>query len=207
MVSLWWTGTYALVMMLIAGREIVARQQRRLRGIWAYGLGTAAMMTAATIVALLGLTVLVQPVPWYDPRYAIPLLGMILGNAMTGISLGLDTLTTAAVRERSAIESQLALGATRSEALLPVVRHAVRSGLMPIVNAMSATGLVALPGMMTGQILAGIAPVEAVKYQVLIMFLIAGAVGFGLLLAVLGGVHRITDERERLRLDRLEAKS
>jgi putative ABC transport system permease protein len=76
---------------------------------------------------------------------------------------------------------------------------------MPIINAMAATGVVALPGMMTGQILAGVEPTQAVKYQLLIMFLIAGATGFGVLLAVLGGVWRLTDERHRLRLDRLAA--
>ena len=76
---------------------------------------------------------------------------------------------------------------------------------MPIVNAMAATGLVALPGMMTGQILAGVEPTEAVKYQLLVMFLIAGGTGLGALAAVLGGVYRITDHRHRLRLDRIAA--
>ena len=84
---------------------------------------------------------------------------------------------------------------------------ALRTGLMPIVNAMAATGLVALPGMMTGQILSGVDPVEAVKYQTLIMFLIAGGTGFGALTAVLAGAWRITDKRHRLRLDRLAAKN
>jgi putative ABC transport system permease protein len=77
---------------------------------------------------------------------------------------------------------------------------------MPIVNAMAATGLVALPGMMTGQILSGVDPTEAVKYQILIMFLIAGGTGFGALTAVLAAAARITDGRHRLRLDRLAAK-
>jgi putative ABC transport system permease protein len=134
---------------------------------------------------------------------AIPLLGMILGNTMSGVSLGLNTLTTAATRERNAVEARIALGATRWEALGTVMRQAMRSGLIPIINGMSATGLVSLPGMMTGQILAGIDPKEAVKYQLLIMFLIAGATGFGVLGAVIGGVYRLTDERHRLRLDRL----
>jgi putative ABC transport system permease protein len=74
---------------------------------------------------------------------------------------------------------------------------------MPIINAMAATGLVALPGMMTGQILAGMEPTHAVQYQLLIMFLIAGATGSGVLLVVLAGAWRLTDERHRLRLDRL----
>ncbi|MDH3741680.1 MAG: ABC transporter permease, partial [Hyphomicrobiales bacterium] len=79
------------------------------------------------------------------------------------------------------------------------------SGFMPIINAMAATGVVSLPGMMTGQILSGVDPTEAVKYQLLIMFLIGGATGFGVLLAVLGNIWRLTDERHRLRLDRLRS--
>ena len=75
--------------------------------------------------------------------------------------------------------------------------------MMPIINAMTAAGVVSLPGMMTGQILAGAPPVEAVKYQILIMFLIAACTGFGTLMAVWLGSRHLFDERQRLRLDRL----
>ena len=203
LVSPWWTGLAALAMVLFAGREIMARQERRLRGFWAYGLGTGCMLVAATAVTVFALTTQVRPDPWYHPRYALPLLGMILGNTMTGISLGLDALTAGAARERPAVEAQLMLGATRFQAMRPLTRRSLRSALMPIINAMAATGLVSLPGMMTGQILAGVEPVEAVKYQILIMFLIAGGTGLGVVAAVMGGVLRLTDGRHRLRLDRL----
>ena len=163
------------------------------------------MTIAAAGVTLIALLGTLQPEPWYAPRYAIPLLGMILGNTMTGIALGLDTLTTAAVRERGAIEARIALGATRFEALRLPMQEAMRRGLMPLINAMAATGVVWLPGMMTGQILAGIPPAEAVRYQLLIMFLIAGATGLGLFMAVLAGAWRLTDSRHRLRPDRLRA--
>jgi putative ABC transport system permease protein len=79
----------------------------------------------------------------------------------------------------------------------------VRSGLIPIINAMTAAGIVSLPGMMTGQILAGAPPVEAVKYQILIMFLIAVGTGLGTLGAVAISSRRLFDDRQRLRLDRL----
>lgn len=205
--SPWLTLGAALVMGLFAGQEILARQDRRLSGGWSYGLGTGAMVTAAATVMLLGLLVAVRPDPWYDARYAIPMLGMVLGNVMSGVSLALNTLTTAVVRDRTAIEARLALGATRWEALRIVHRQALRTGMMPIVNAMSATGLVSLPGMMTGQILGGVDPHEAVKYQILIMFLLSGATGIAVLLASLGAVHRLTDHRHRLRLDRLSART
>jgi putative ABC transport system permease protein len=74
---------------------------------------------------------------------------------------------------------------------------------MPTINSMAAIGLVSLPGMMTGQILAGVQPVDAVKYQLLIMFLTAGGTGLGTLAAVMGGGRLLTDHRHRLRLDRI----
>ncbi len=203
--SPWLTLGAAVVMVGFAGQEIMGRQERRLRGGWTYGIGATAMAFAATLVMLMALTTAVRPDPWYDARYAIPLLGMVLGNTMSGISLALHTLGALAVRERAAIEAQLALGHTRWQALRPYQRQALRTGLMPIINAMSATGLVSLPGMMTGQILGGVDPVQAVKYQILIMFLIAGSTGLGVVLATFGMVYRLSDARDRLRLDRLSA--
>lgn len=202
-VSPWLTGAVALVMIAFAGREIMARQERRFRGWWSYGLGTGCMTIAAVAVTVFALATQVQPEPWYHPRFAIPLLGMVLGNTMTGIALGLDTFTAAASADVRAVEARIALGHTRVQALRGAMRRALRSALMPTVNAMAAAGIVSLPGMMTGQILSGVDPVEATKYQVLIMFLIAGGTGLGAVAAVLGGMYRITDERHRLRLDRV----
>ncbi|PKU23127.1 ABC transporter permease [Telmatospirillum siberiense] len=206
-VSPWWTGLAALVMVLFAGREATARQDRPLAGWWSFGLGTSCMSMAACLVTIFALTTALRPDPWYDPRYAIPLLGMILGNTMTGVSLGLNTLTNGLAQRRSGVEARLMLGAPRFEALGPVIRDALRNALMPTINSMSATGVVSLPGMMTGQILGGVAPMEAVKYQILIMFLIAGGTGIGAVGAVMGGVFRLTDARHRLRLDRLRPLS
>ncbi len=202
--SPWLTGGVVLVMVVFAGYEISARQTRPFTGGWTYGIGASSMMIAGVSVTVLALTTQIHADPWYDPRYAVPLLGMILGNAMTGVSLGLDRLLTGAERERSAIEARLSLGHDFTEALSGVTREAVRGGLIPIINSMSAAGVVFLPGMMTGQILAGVDPVEAVKYQILIMFLIAGGTGLGVLAAVWAGGRRLTDERHRLRLDRLK---
>jgi putative ABC transport system permease protein len=163
------------------------------------------MMMASVVVTVFALLTALQPTPWYDPRYAIPLLGMILGNCMTGVGLGLSTLTMNLAARRPGVEAQLMLGATRQVATAPVMREALRSALMPIINSMAATGVVSLPGMMTGQILGGVPPAEAVKYQILVMFLIAGGTGLGAVTTVLGGVYRLTDARHRLRLDRLNA--
>ena len=201
--SPWLTALAAAVMILFAGREAVARQGRKFAGPWGYGIGTSAILAAATLVTIFALTTQVQSDPWFNPRYAIPLLGMVLGNTMTGVALGLNTLTTTARRDKGGIEAQLALGASIWVAMRPTLREAMRSGMLPIINAMAATGLVSIPGMMTGQILAGAAPADAIRYQLLIMFLIAGGTGLGVFAAVYAGARRLTDQRHRLRLDRL----
>jgi putative ABC transport system permease protein len=162
------------------------------------------MFVASFAVILLALGVIVRPEPWYTPQYAIPLLGMLLGNTMNGIGLALDRLTEGLWQQRDVVEARLMLGETALAASGPIRREAVRSGLMPIINAMAAAGVVSLPGMMTGQILAGVPPVEAVKYQILILFLIAAGSGFGTLAAVSLATRRLFDHRQRLRLDRLQ---
>ena len=202
-VSPLWTALAAFTMVLFASREIVVRQRRRLQGLWTYGLGAGCTLLAAGTVTMFSLLTQLRPEPWYHPRYALPLLGMILGNTMTGISLGLDVLTNGLMRERASVEARLALGGTRYQAQLPVIRDALRSGFIPTINSMAATGLVSLPGMMTGQILAGVEPIDAVKYQLMIMFLIAGGTGLGTLTAVIAGGRLLTDHRHRLRLDRI----
>jgi len=202
-VSPWLTGGVALAMVLFAGREIVARQERRLSGGWSYGVGVSCMATAAIAVTLFALSTQIRADPWYHPRFALPLLGMVLGNTMTGIALGLDTLTSAVGRERSTIEAQLCLGATRMHAMRPLARMALRSALMPTVNAMAATGLVSLPGMMTGQILAGADPADAVAYQIMIMFMIAAATAMGVIILCLVAFWVIADPEERVRWGRV----
>ncbi|MFP4647807.1 MAG: ABC transporter permease [Halorhodospira sp.] len=201
--TLYWVALMGLVMLLVAGREVMARQKRRFAGLWGFGLGTAAMFLSSFSVTILALTALIQPQPWHQPQYAIPLLGMLLGNTMNGIALSVDRLTDGAWQQRDVIETRLALGATWNAAVEPIRRDATRSGMIPMINAMAAAGIVSLPGMMTGQILAGTPPLEAVKYQILIMFLITVGTGLGTLAAVWFAARRLFDERERLRLDRL----
>ena len=110
------------------------------------------------------------------------------------------------MHERAAIEAQLVLGASRNEALAPLIRASVRKGLIPIINQMSAAGIITLPGIMTGQILAGMDPMDAVRYQILLMFLLAGGSGLSVALAVYLAARSVTDERHRLRMERLQKR-
>lgn len=190
-----WPLVVALVvaMTLFAAREAAARASRRYRGIvvdaWLAISASSLLVGAAVTQVVVGVR------PWYDPQYVIPLIGMILGNSLTGIALCLDRVLEHAATRRPEIELRLAYGASRSEAMNEALRSAVRTGLIPIVNAMAAAGLVSLPGMMTGQILAGSPPLQAVAYQVVVMFMIAAAVAIGAMAAaVLAARHVVSPE-------------
>jgi putative ABC transport system permease protein len=126
--------------------------------------------TFAFCLLIIGLT------PWYDPRYLIPLAGMVIGNSMTGASLAAERLAGEMAERREEIETALCLGASSRLAVREAVRSALRAALMPSINAMAAMGVVFLPGMMTGQILSGTEPVVAVRYQIAIMCVITGSV-------------------------------
>ncbi len=197
----------SMVMLSIAGREVMARQHRRLRGMQGWLLGTGSMFISSFSVAFIALAVIINNDPWYTPQYAIPLLGMLLGNTMNGIALSMDRMTETLWQQRQVVEQRLLLGETGIEATSEIRRQAMRSGMIPIINSMAAAGLVSLPGMMTGQILGGSSPMDAVKYQILIMFLIAAGTGFGVMSSMWLLTRRLFDERHRLRLDQLYVSS
>ena len=177
------------LMTLIAGRAAATRGAVHYRGM---GLDAILSVSASSwLVTALGLFVVIRIDPWYRPQYAIPILGMILGNTLTGVSLGLERITEELSARRAQVETLLALGASRWEAFRLPAQQAVRAGMMPVINAMTVVGLVSLPGMMTGQVLAGQAPEQAIRYQIVIMFLIAAASGLGTVSAVLLVYRRI----------------
>ncbi len=188
-------------MAMIAGVSAVQRTRRRFAGIYLNSL--LSVLASSALVTGLAVTGLIQPQPWYDPQYLIPLLGMVLGNTLNGISLGLDRFMEGLRSGRDRVETALALGATRWEACQEVVRDAIRVAMIPTINSMMVMGLVSLPGMMTGQILQGAAPEAAVRYQIVILFMIASATALGVFGVVGLAYGRLTSADHQLRLDRL----
>lgn len=193
-----WIALVGAVMLLAAGYEITKRQQYRFKKMRGFLIGFLAL-SVTSLVLLLGVLILViQPTPWYEPQYAIPLLGMLLGNSMTAIGLGMDTLTRQAAQSQAKIEAQLALGVSAKKSLDFIRQQSFHAAMIPVINMLVAAGIISLPGMMTGQILAGTEPMEAVKYQVMIMLLIATSTGFGTLIAINLASRQLFDGRERL---------
>lgn len=112
----------------------------------------------------------------FNPQYTIPLSGMIMGNAMTGVNLGLKAFTENLQAQRNRVDTLLNLGAAPKKILLPFVNGALETALLPTMNSMVGMGIVSLPGMMTGQILSGTLPTTAILYQIAIMIAICTVV-------------------------------
>ncbi len=192
-----------VAMAVLAGVEAARRTTHRVAGL--HALSMAVMLVSSFTVTFYAVLFIVDVQPWWRPQYIVPVLGMVLGNTLNGISLGLETTLAGFATERERVEMLLAHGATRAEASRDVVRRAVSTGLIPILNAMAAAGVVSIPGMMTGQILAGQDPAGAARYQIMILFVIAGGVALGTVGIVLGATRLVFDDRDRLRSDRIRS--
>jgi putative ABC transport system permease protein len=128
---------------------------------------------------------------------------MILGNCLNGIALGLDRLLSDLAGQRGRIEALQSLGADPWEASQDLFRDALRAAMIPTINALMVVGIVSLPGMMTGQILAGVDPLLAVKYQIVVMLMLAAGTAVGSLLLLWLAFRRCFDERQRLVVERV----
>lgn len=196
-------GVLAL-MIAAAGRAAVQRASRTFRGAYPASFTSLAVTGTLTTFTVTGAVIGVDP--WWKPQYVLPLLGMVLGNSLTGISLCLDSLLEALDAGRERIELDLALGATRWQAVREPLSEAVRRGMIPIINSMMVVGIVSLPGMMTGQILAGADPLPAVKYQIVVMFMIGAGTSLGCIVMALLIYRRLFNARHQLLSDRITAR-
>ncbi|PSL44397.1 putative ABC transport system permease protein [Salsuginibacillus halophilus] len=192
------TTAIVLVMVTFAIYNIFKRVRgelsKRLKWMVAYS------MLGGTIFSLLYFNfIVIQFSPWYDPRYFIPIAGMIIGNSMTGVTLGVQTLLDGMKDQRHRVEAALMLGATPKEATRKIVNQSFDSAILPTINAMVGTGIVFLPGMMTGQILAGVDPVIAIEYQIAILLGVSGAVALTVIMFVQNAYKVFFNEASQLK--------
>lgn len=158
------------IMTLIAGGAAKNRVKRSYQGLFTDTL--IAVSTSAVLVTIIAIGLILQVKPWYTPQFVIPILGLILGNSLTAISLTSNQTIESFHEQQARIEMMLSLSARPFEAVHEQLRAAIISGMTPTLNSMLVVGIVSLPGMMTGQILAGADPTQAVRYQIVTMFLI-----------------------------------
>ncbi|MCX7843459.1 MAG: iron export ABC transporter permease subunit FetB [Clostridia bacterium] len=156
------------------------------------------MVTGSISCLLYFLLIVVRISPWYDPRYFIPIAGMIVGNSMTGVTLGVNRLVEGINSQKHKVEAALMLGATPKAASRQIVNNAFDSAILPTVNSMVGMGIISLPGMMTGQILSGTSPLVAVKYQIAIMLGILGSVSLTVFIFLQLGYMTFFNSRSQL---------
>ena len=166
---------YVSFMITLAAYETTSRTNYQFDGQFSFVL--ASLAGNITLVTAWAFGVVLRPKPnWWNPRYVIPIVGMLLGNSISAISLSLNSLTTALVENRAEIDLLLSLGATPAEATRRLVRQAIEVGTTPLLNMMRVIGIISIPGMMTGQLLGGSSALTAAKYQIFIIFMIATCV-------------------------------
>lgn len=158
------------------------------------------MVTGTILSMFYFILVVISPSPWYDPRYFVSIAGMIIGNSMTGISLGVNRLVSGMNEQKHLVEAALMLGATPKAASKHIVSSAFDSAILPTVNSMVGMGIVFLPGMMVGQILSGTSPVTAIGYQIAIMLGILGSVSLTVILFVQLGFKTFFNQEHQLEI-------
>lgn len=164
-------GCYALFMIVLASYEASSRTKYTHDG--QFVIIVQSLILSVGWVAAWAFGTILKPRPLWNPRYLLPIIGMLLGNSINGVSITLDNITTSVVEKQSEIELYLSFGANQHEAVSNIVVNAIRKGTTPFLNMMCVVGIVSIPGMMTGQILGGSSPLVAARYQAMIIFLIA----------------------------------
>jgi putative ABC transport system permease protein len=172
---------FALLVVMVVFGAFTARSRARKvpNAFWPLLIGLA-LAAAATLGLVLALDI-------FDPeaRYLVPVGGMVIGNSMTAAAVALDRMGDEVADQSPRIEATLALGATSTEAIRPVMRRALRSGMIPLVDSTKTTGIIFFPGTMVGMLLAGADPVDAVRLQLILLWLLLGSVALSALASLL----------------------
>lgn len=167
-----WMVFAPMAVMLVAAVQIV---MSRARGIPKGLAGPIFLSLVITMLLMLALVteLIVRPHPWYAPQLVVPLTGMLLGNTVSALAVGLSRFFESMKERRDEVDTLLALGATTWEAARPSIVSSIRLGLLPTTASLASAGIVTVPGMMAGQIIAGGNPIDAAKYQFMILATIA----------------------------------
>jgi putative ABC transport system permease protein len=193
----YWVVRIVMGMTGVATQAALSRLQKPIPGGHQIAATALTLSTAATLAYVI--TTVVQVRPWYEPQYIIPIAGMILGNSMTSAALAGERLQGELRSRADEVEARPALGFSGREAVQPLVCVSLRAAMIPTVNGMMTVGLVQLPGTMTGQILPGAPPLVAIRYQIVVVFMLAAATAVSSLLFVRLAVRRYLTPAHQLR--------
>ncbi|WP_028114890.1 ABC transporter permease [Ferrimonas kyonanensis] len=189
---------WLLAMVLIGASSVVSKTHLpRSLALMPVILGLGLALVPVLFVMVLGL---VRPEPFYNAQYLIPMAGMLLGNSLSGNIMALQRFVTALGERQGEYQGALVLGATPAQAVQPFLQSALSQSMAPLLATISTTGLVSLPGMMTGQILGGTDPMVAIKYQIVIMVAILVMVSVSAAVSLLLASRRLLCSNGRVRI-------
>ncbi|MGR5131909.1 ABC transporter permease [Vibrio alfacsensis] len=192
-------NTLWLAVMIVVGASSIIDKANLPKYPLTFPLVTA--LTLSLLPLLMITTIgLIRPEPFYNAQYIIPLAGMLLGNSLSSNIVALQNLFSAFEQRKSEYEAAISLGATPKYASFPFVQEAIRKSLAPILASMATTGLVTLPGMMTGQILAGSNPMIAIKYQLIIMLAIFVMLCVSVVISLEMTLHYVQTKEGRIKV-------
>ncbi|MEZ5117315.1 MAG: iron export ABC transporter permease subunit FetB [Candidatus Nanopelagicales bacterium] len=183
-----------LAVMVVIGGQVAGRRASGLPGSRRTATAAIAVGAAATMGVLLLLRIIDA-----TPTVVIPVGGMVVSGTMVATGLTLRRVRDDARRSRAEVEARLALGLPGSAAFAPHTRDSVRTALLPAIDQTKVVGLIALPGAMTGLILAGTPPLEAIRYQIVVMYMLLAAPALACAVAARMAERSLFDPAQRLR--------
>ena len=183
-----------LAVMVVFGALTARRRARRVPNAFWPLLLALALAGSTTLLLVVALGVF-KP----QARYLVPVGGMVIGNAMTAAAVALNRLGDDVADGAAQIEATLALGATASQAMRPLLRRSLRSGMIPLIDSTKTTGLIFFPGTMVGMLLAGASPINAVRLQLVLLYVLLGSVALAALTAVQIAYRNFFTEAHQLR--------
>ena len=173
-----WLVAALIAVMVVFGAHTARARARKVPDAFVPLLISLTLAAVATLGLVLALGIF-EP----EPRYLVPVGGMVIGNAMTAAAVALNRLGDDVADSARQIEATLALGASSAEAAAPIVRRSVRSGMITLVDSTKTTGLIFFPGTMVGMLLAGADPTDAVRLQLILLWVLLGSVAISSLAA------------------------
>ncbi|KAK8846652.1 hypothetical protein IAR55_005739 [Kwoniella newhampshirensis] len=197
-------GIAVLLNILGATEATYNKSKKRFNNMFPFVL--AAMLSGTVPISILGTRFAMSQNPFWRPDQYVPIIGMILGNAISAIGVGVNTVHKEFSENKDKVETYLAMGASRFEACKPIGVEALKLALLPTVNQLSVIGLISIPGMMTGAIVGGKSVEQAARLQMIIMFMISASSALCTSLALIFALATLVDSSCRLRPDRLDSR-
>lgn len=193
-----WYYTFSLLIMMILFATYEAYKRIKIKNFKVFQYLLFSLTIGSMIPLSMIFYLVIKIKPWYNIQFIIPISGMIVANSMTALSLGLKNFLQEIDTNRCLIETKLSVGSSSALSVRSIFQRSYYNGILPSINSLMVLGIAKLPGMMTGQILAGVSPLESVKYQLMIMYMISFSTALSLLILLKLSKKIVFNQRDQI---------